>query len=233
MSALARARQLPSADTLEKFFEAMGPIVQDRSRNAEKSLRALGEMVKCMFFQFYNSHRIIGQLGEQGVVDETFDYNPESLIPAPIVGEKPWQHMARIRHHCNNFRFHVTPNSLHQITQMSRQLILLQLQKSGFPLDPWTIGKAFDLPDLGPEPKGTKNIIERWVAWTRMRGEIQTEIAVAAQSQMEGAQANQQMKAAAEHLAPPQPQGRPSSGQAMPQMKQKDGGTRTTVQESR
>jgi hypothetical protein len=233
MSALARARQLPSADTLEKFFEAMGPIVQDRSRNAEKSLRELGEMVKCLFFQFYTSRRIIQQLGEDGIVAETFDYNPNSLIPAPLPDEKPWQHMARIRHHCNSFHFHVTPNSLHQITQMSRQLILLQLQKTGFPLDPWTIGKAFDLPDLGPEPKGTKNIIERYVAWTRMRGELQTEMAAEAQAALAEAQGQQQMKQAAANLVPERGPGRPSTGAAAPQLKVKDSGTRTTIQESR
>lgn len=229
MAALARARQMPAADTLEKLFEILGPIPQDQSRTMERGLRDLGEMVKFLLFQWYNLPRRMQMLGSAGASEEDLDYEPGTLIPARSAEEANADYFARVRRHAENFVFHVTPNSLHQITQLSRQMMLLQLFRSGFPLDPWTIAEAMDLPNFGPAPEGTKNIIERFVAWTRMRGEIamemQAEAAAAAQAATGGAGLGA--------LTGANPPGRPPTGQEPPKIVSKDGGTRQVVEETR
>lgn len=234
ITAIAKARQLPSSDTIEKILEMAGPIAQDISRNMEQGLRDLGDMVKCLFFEFYTTPRKVQMLGENGIVEQDYDYHPGDMIPAPTKEEAHLDYLRRARAHCRNFVFHVTPNSLHKITQMSRQLVLLQLQKTGFPIDPWTLAEAFDLPNFGPAPEGSKNMIERWVAWMRMRGELMLDMQTEAQQAMQGAQMQTQLQnAAAAVMQPHNPPGRPPSGNAPPQMQSKDGGTRTVVAESR
>lgn len=234
LTAIAKARQLPSSDTIEKILEMAGPIAQDISRNMEEGLRDLGDMVKSLFFEFYTLPRKVQILGENGIVDQDYDFDPGNMIPAKSAEEAATDYLRRARRHCNNFVFHVTPNSLHQITQMSRQLMLLQLQKTGFPIDPWTLAESFDLPNFGPAPEGTKNMIERWVAWTKIKGEMMTEMQTEAQQAMQGAQMQSQMQnAAAQVVGASNPPGRPASGMESPQIQTKDQGTRSTVAQSR
>lgn len=249
LSALAKATRLPSADDVEKLLQAAGPIVNDISRNMERSLRDVGEMVKSMFFQFYNARRRVQLLGEMGLVREDFDFEPGSMVPSHMPGESGDQPSAvdyfkRARLHQNNFYFQVTPGSMHSITQMSRKLLYLQLQRSGFPIDPWTMAKVFDVPDFGNPPKGTNGtVIEQWVAWERMKVELANYIQqLGIQNQVAAASAGVAPPSAPANGGgqprPPAPGGGPHAGgrkptaQQAPQMVTKDGGTRTTISES-
>lgn len=229
MLALARARQLPAAESIEKLFEILGPIPQDQSRSMEMPIRELGEMVKYLFFQWYTLPRTIQITGSTSKVEEWHDYDPGTMIPARSPEEAMQDYFQRVRRHADKFVFHVAPFSAHQITQVGRQMILMQLFRAGYPIDPWTLAKAFDLQDFGPEPEGTKNVIERWVAWIRMRGEIM------GQMQAEAAQAAQAggLAAALAPLTGAAPPGRPPSGTVPPHIVQKEGGERATVAESR
>jgi hypothetical protein len=180
LTAIAKARQIPASESIDKIMEMLGPLVQDMSRGMEASLRDLGEMVKALFFQFYTAPRRVQILGgKDGLVEEDYDYEPASMIPSHMIGESTdtssstplWQ---RARWHMDNFVFHVTPQSLHQITQMARKMLYLQLYRmtgTPFPMDPWTLGKEMDI-TIGSEPPATKDIMARWVAWMKLVGEI-------------------------------------------------------------
>ena len=178
VSAMARARQLPSGDSTEKLLEAMGPLVKDQSRNMEEGIRLLGEMWKSDWFQFATAKRRMQLLGPEGVVDEDFDFDPGTLIPRTTknnqvmdMSEAPngsWtyypdhlgisERMAslstpafeRARWHKNNFTFSVTPYSLHEFNSTTRKLFMLQLMKVGFPLSWWTQAELFDVKGFGP-----------------------------------------------------------------------------------
>jgi hypothetical protein len=58
-------------------------------------------------------------------------------------------------------------------------------------------------------------------------------MAAEAQAALAEAQGQQQMKQAAANLVPERGPGRPPSGGAAPVLRQKDGGTRSTIAESR
>lgn len=230
MAALARARQLPAADSLEKLFEVLGPIPQDQSRTMEKSLRELGEMLKYLSFQWYTTPRKV-QIGGTGMIlPEDYDYDPGNMIPARSEAEANEIYFRRVRQHAEQFTFQVAPLSAHQITQLGRQMIVMQLFRSGFPIDPWTMAEAFDLPNFGPPPEGTKNMIERWVAWIRMRGEMMGQMQAEAQA---AAQGGGLAEAVASAMGANTPVGRPPSGSAPPTIKTKEGGARSTITESR
>jgi len=241
LTSLAKARQTPASDSIEKLMELAGPLVYDMSRNMERSLRDVGEMFKSMVFQYYTAARKVQVLGPDGLTEEDFDFEPASMIPSHF----PWederfpssspQHL-RANWHQNNFVFHVVPNSLHQITQMTRKLLYLQLQKSGVPIDPWTLAEVFDIPNFGKPPDGANTVVERWEAWQKIMAEIQMAIQMQAQQMMLANSPEGQVLGALGAIGQAAGQeGRPSSGQEPPQMldkKDENGIPRQTISES-
>lgn len=182
MEAITKAQQLPSSDTVEKIFEMAGPLVTDISRNMEAAMGELGEMVKCMFFEFYTAPRRIQVLGPDGITKSDMEpYDPATLIPSHMPGEdqsviSAYSKIERAKKYMNSFFFRITPNSLHQITQLSRKLLYIQLQKAGQPIDPWTMAEINDIPNFGKPPAGTNTVYDRWLAFERIKGELQANI---------------------------------------------------------
>ena len=179
VSAMARARQLPSGDSTEKLLEAMGPLVKDQSRNMEEGIRLAGEMWKSDWFQFATAKRRMQMLGPDGVAEEDLDFEPGTLIPmsedpndkkrtlpmsegpdgswnySPDAPDERMPSLAveqfeRARWHKGNFTFSVTPYSLHEFNSTTRKLFMLQLMKVGFPLSWWTQADLFDVKNFGP-----------------------------------------------------------------------------------
>lgn len=217
MAALMKAKQVPAADSVDRLMEIAGPIVQDIGHGIERSIRDLGDLMKSMFFQFYNTNRKIMILGPDGATEEDYDFDPGNMVPSHMPGEDTSIASAtniidRAKFHQNNFYFHVVRGTAHMVTQMARKLLYLQLYRFGFPIDPWTAAEALDIANFGPAPIGTTSVMERWVAWMHMKKELGDEL---------GGAGGQQ-----------QPKGRPNSGNKPPAMAQKDGGTRTTIKTS-
>lgn len=215
ITALAKARQMPASESIDKIMEMAGPLVTDMGRNMESSLAALGQMWMSLFFQFMAiTPRKVQVLGQDGFTEEDFDYEPGNMIPSHMAGESrdlpsPTSLLQRARWHMSNFIFHVTPNSSHQITQMSKKMLNLQLFRAAglpFPMDPWTLAESMDM-NIGSTPQGTSNQLERWVAWMKMVKDLMPQ---------QGGKGQQ---------------GRPPSGGAAPHLVNKGG--RQTVAESR
>lgn len=233
-AALARARQLPASDSLEKLLEQMGPLIKDQSRGMEKPICELGEMWKCLVFQFYTAKRRLEWLGSDGVTKEDMDYNPNDLRPAQIPGYAvgTGKEYDQMREFADSFRFSVEPYSLHELNSTTRKLFHLQLMRSGFPIDWWTLAELFDIHNFGPKPKNEageeeSTIIERWLAQKQMEARFQA----ALQGGVAQAQAEAQAGAG---MGPGQGQGggRPPSGQAPPVMEQRSDG-RSFIRESK
>lgn len=236
IAALAKAKQVPSGDSMEKLMELAGPIITDMSMKMETSMVRLGEMWKGDAFQFYNFRHRVQVLGKEGVTDEDFDYDPANMIPShlPDEMEKNREHanlaaksglpytppesrasiVERSRAHLSSFYFHVTPSSLHQITQLTKKLLYLQLWKGQFPIDPWSVAEAMDIDNFG-DPAQLKKILNltdvpsdkmgRWIMWRELLAKFA-----------------------------PQPGhvGRKPSHGTPPAIQSKDGGTRTTERTS-
>lgn len=216
-NAIAKAQQLPSSDTVEKIMEMAGPMVTDMSRNMESKLGALGEMIKCMFFQFYTAPRRLQILGTNGITVQDGDYfSPGDLTPSHMPTENPtdgpsgYSNVQRARHYMNSFFFKITPNSLHQITQLSRKLLYVQLQKAGLPIDPWTMAEVMDIANFGAPPAGAVTVMQKFIAWERMKGELQATVQAKAQEIL----ASEQMKMALQAQAAQQAMGGGAPGPA-------------------
>lgn len=67
MVAIAKAKQVPSSDSMEKILEMAGPMVQDLLRQMEKPFFQLGEMRKSLYMQFDSGNRLLQLFGEGGI----------------------------------------------------------------------------------------------------------------------------------------------------------------------
>lgn len=228
MAAVTKAAQIPSSDTVEKIFEQAGPMVTDISRGMEASLGRLGEMIKCMFFEFYTAKRRLEILGKDGLTQEDTSYfDPATLVPGHLPEENPerpsiYSAVERARRYMNNFYFKIVPNSLHNITQMSRKLLYIQLQKAGIPMDPWTLADVMDIPNFGRPPEGADTVFKRWIAFETIKGELTAAIQAKSQEilvteQMKLQQAAQAQQMAAQQAAVAAMPNQPVPGSVPPQ----------------
>ena len=160
--AVAKARQIPSADTMEKLMEMAGPIVQDMVNAFVKPMTDLGEWRKAYYFQFYTRTRMIRIADpEANELLQDEKYLPEKLVPYHS-GDTPQALAAKARSFLNDFRYEVTESGLSEINRMTTRLLYLQMMKAGFPISWWTMAKVARVPNFGPPPKGTNNEMERW-----------------------------------------------------------------------
>lgn len=222
--ALAKMRSLTSLDDIEKVMEANGPIIEDMSRSMEPPMRDLGIMTKYNVLQYYTTARVMQIVGPDGITPQVFDYDPSSLVPSHMPGENPdapsaADRITRARTFADNLEFFILPNSLHELTQTTMKLGLIQLKKAGVKIDSQTIAEAWNVPNYGTISGST--VMERFASEQEMDIEFAGRM---------------HQIAGAEGLLPPAPPsnpvGRPPSGQEPPQLETKDGGTRTTVTES-
>jgi hypothetical protein len=232
VQALMKARANASSSDMDKFSDAStGPIVQDISRDMEMPIQQVGEAVKYLILQYMTTRRIMQFVGEDGITPETFDYDPESLVPSHLPSEinlfrdgqgSGVSKLERARHFANNLRFSITPYSLHEITQMAKKLGLIQLKKAGIWISSQTIAEAWNVPNYGSVGGNTE--MEKY--WNEKIMEME---------QMA------RLKQIMEGLGLGQPggkgggagPGRPSSFNQPPEVKNKDGGTRSTITTSK
>lgn len=170
---LGKARALGKGmDQLEALIAAQGPIVKDMARGMEASLTVVGNQVGWLILQYMNTARLMQYAGEDGVSMKVFDYNPASLVPSHIEGENPYDAgqqpvpskysaMQRAKWFAENVRFWLMPHSVHELTQMSQRLLLLQLRQRGFQISGSTVMKACEVPNVG-EPKGNTEQEKFW-----------------------------------------------------------------------
>jgi hypothetical protein len=253
MTAIAKAKQIPGADTQEKLFEMAGPIVQDLVRALEEPLTQLGNWRNAYRFQFFNAARVIRTVGPDEFDPQRWDYLPDKLLeeikrnqsfqftPDMLLSygatQTPDARSLELKRLMSEFRYEVTESGINELHRMTTKLFYLQLMKEGFPISWWTFAKIAKIPNFGPPPEGTNNEMERWVAQQHMKIELQGEL------QKEMLQSQQEMGIQPQGGEAPQgggePQeipsvgsegpGRPQSYSKAPRLVQKSGGTRSTV----
>lgn len=243
---LAQMGQMPSADTMEKYMEALSPVLRLRSRSMETSLSQLAHLLKVGFYQWYSAPRRIELLGKDGVSREDFDFDPATMVP---VGDG--DRATRAMKHQKLFSFQVAPNSWLNVSHTTQKMFMLQLLRENL-MDPWTVWEQFDVPDSGPKPAET--VPER-ITRAKELGLMQgpTPELVEAQLKLQLQQVQMQLLQMQQMLQqmgappgtmppgegpPPPPEGppgrpgRPPSGEVPPHFETRDGGTRPIISES-
>jgi len=246
--AVAKAKQIPGADTIEKLLEMAGPIVQDMVRSLEKPLTQLGEWRKAMYFQYYNIARVIRTVGpdefdmtgwnlQPDRLNEirkhgSFQFRPAELLNMSPVGLSPQAARDRLKRNLSELRYEITESGVNEIYRMTTKLFYMRLMESGkFPISWWTFARIAKIPNFGPPPTGTNTELERWIAQKHIEIDLQVSLQQEVQGAM-GAPGGEGEIPGADAIAAPgggNGQGRPNAWTGPPKMVQKDQGQRTTI----
>ncbi len=236
LQALTQLQQMPGADSIEQMKEALTPVLRLKGRLLEAFLREVGDMVKADIFQFYTAPRRVAILGDAGLDLQDFDYDPGNMIPSMEVSDPGYLAefdrrlpvAQRAATHLRNFNFQVAPNSLLAISQLTRKMLYLQLNRMGL-MDPWSLAEVLEITNFGTPPAGADTVVARLQAAMQM-GLMG---AVAPPGSEPGSSSSDDGGGSGptggkEKSGP----GRKSSGQKAPHFESKDGGSRSTVSES-
>jgi hypothetical protein len=172
-------------------------------------------------------------VGIDGISAEIFDYDPASVVPSHLPGEdvdkaSPTTKLQRARIFADNLKFFILPASLHEMTQMVMKLGLIQLKKAGVKLSSQALAEAWQVPNYGSFDGDTE--IEKWQSEQQM--DIENMARAKAIADAVGLTPPAGPPGAA-GPGKPNPEGRPPSGNAVPALKSKDNGTRSTITESK
>jgi hypothetical protein len=150
---LEQLKQMPAADTIEKFMDSLSPLLRIMARQVELALAEVAEQFVMNVMQFYTTPRRFQMLGEDGVSMEDFDLDPGTMVPVGK-GDEGDTLEERAVAHKKNFIFSVQPNSFLSVSHTTKQLQSMQLFRSNA-LDPWSLWVDFDLIGVGKMPAET------------------------------------------------------------------------------
>ncbi len=189
MKAMAELRQQPSGDTMEKLLQIKGSRTQSKGHQMESFCSELGQLVYPNILQFYDTKRRWTLFGFDGVTKQDFDFDPGSLIPVELPGTMDGSSLngtryQRARSFQRVFQVEIEPDSLLEITSMTRQLLALQLWKDQrFPIDPKTLSEILKLQNFGQldDAPGVDTMVGRFKQYMDISTTFQAMLQVKAQ----------------------------------------------------
>jgi hypothetical protein len=160
LQALLQLRQMPSADTIQKYYEALTPEIRSEARQVELFLRDFSEMVKINYFQFLSQSKRVQVLGQGGQMLNEFDFDPEQFVPSLRPGAPGYtpeldgqlttrDQRAQFMH--KQFVFIVQPNSVLAMDATERKMMRVQLARMGY-YDFWSLHETLETPNVGAPP---------------------------------------------------------------------------------
>lgn len=251
---LMALRQLPSADTIQKYWEALTPELRQEGRMVEAFLRDVAEQSKVIRFQYESSAKRVAILGDAGLGLSDFDFDPEALVPKMQAGQDGYQaeydaalpRDQRAKAFHKSIVFTLAPNSILSMNATEGKMLRLQLARAGM-YDFWSLCESLEIPNIGtppaiPLPPREPINPAEIQAILAMPGGAESLAAKYTIDPMTGAFLEIRIpETVTERLIAQQqmgigmtenPAGRKASGQAPPKAESKDGGERTTVTES-
>lgn len=240
LSSLANLKMNVTSEAADKMLETIGPVAKGIASNIEAGNAKVGEMLKFMIPQWFDTRRIIQYVGPDSLLPEVFDYDPASLVPSHMAEEgmagvlqaapSAYPRIERARRFAENLRLISVPSTLLKVTQMQEQMKWLQLYRGGAPVSFSTVAKKLNIENYGDVAGTTER--EKWFNEKMQDLKMQAMAAAqAAQLGLGGGDAGGG-KPGGKHGGKP---GRPPSGNKPPKIKQKGaagGNPRTTVTES-
>lgn len=174
LQALMQLRQMPGADTIQKYYEAMTPELRQEGRQVEAFLRDVAQMHKFNIFQFQTSSRRMNILGDAGLALEDFDFDADTLVPSmeaqtptpdpttgmPVMQPTPGylpsldrskSRSQRAKAFARMFIFTVAPNSILAMAAQEKKMMNFQLARMGY-LDFWSLHESLETPNVGNPP---------------------------------------------------------------------------------
>jgi hypothetical protein len=137
---LANVKINMNSDDATKQIESIGPIGKGIAMRLEKSNKRVGERVKFLIPQWFDTCRLIEYVGEDHIAREVFDYNPDDMVPSHLPDEllngnypetpSMYDKLTRAKWLVKKLRLISVPSMLLKITAAQEQLKYLQLKRT-------------------------------------------------------------------------------------------------------
>ena len=188
-----------SDSSFDKMIENLGPVAKGIALNQWIANSKDANMLKYNIAQYFNVGMLIDMIGPEGVGVETFDNDPNSLVPSHIPGEdesKLSAHSRQDRAHwyCERLKVINTPAQLLNVTHIQERMTQMLLLQQHVPVDLETTMEKIGVPDYSVRHEKWKEEQLNDAEW-----KLEVEAAVARKTKALG-------------LQPPEPQG-PGQGQ--------------------
>lgn len=156
---LLALRQIPGAETIQKYWEALTPELRQEGRMVEAFLRDVAEQLKVLRFQYESNARRVTILGDAGLTLQDFDFDPDVMVPALKPDDPGYQKEFdyRLARDVRAKTFHkaivftIAPNSVLSMNATEQKLIRLQLARAGM-YDFWSLLESLEIPNVGQPP---------------------------------------------------------------------------------
>ena len=243
---LANLKINMNSDDASKQIDTIGPIGKGIAMRIEKSNKRVGERLKYLIPQWFDTCRLIEYVGPDNIAREMFDYNPDDMVPSHlpdemVKGQYPntpsmYDKLTRAKWLVRKLRLKSVPSMLLKITALQEQLKWLQLKRTpGCPVSWETTLTKLDVANVKEE---MEKYFKEQAQMKKMELLVQLEVMQALKNagidpsvlMGGGEQGGSGGKSGGQHAG-----GRPPTGQRGPKISQKGaaGGTpRQVVKES-
>jgi hypothetical protein len=183
-----------SDQAFDKFIENLGPVAKGIALNQWIANSKDANMLKYNIAQYFTVDMIMDMIGPEGVGVETFDNDPNSLVPSHLPGEDQSNVSAHTRQQradwfCERLKVVNTPTQLLNITHTIERMTQIFMLQQKVPIDIETTMEKIGVPDYQIRHEAWKEEQLEDAEW-----ELEVKAALA-------------RKTAALGLNPPEPQG--------------------------
>jgi hypothetical protein len=129
-----------SEESMDKFIENLGPMAKGIATNMWMANSKHANMLKYNIAQYITVAELMNMVGPESVGLETFDNDPNALVPSHLPGElttseSRHKKQQRARWFCELLRVINTPSQLLNVTHIQERMLSMFLLQKGVPID--------------------------------------------------------------------------------------------------
>lgn len=141
-----------SDNAMDKMIENLGPVAKGIALNQWIANGKDAEMLKYNIAQYYTVEMLMDMVGPEGVGIETFDNDPNSLVPSHLPGEdtnnaSAHSRMDRAKYFCDRLKVVNTPAQLLNVTHLQERMMQIMLLQQHIPIDMEGTMEKIGVPD--------------------------------------------------------------------------------------
>lgn len=141
-----------SDQAFDKMVENLGPVAKGIALNQWIANSKDADMLKYNIAQYFTVNTIMNMIGPEGVGIETFDNDPNSLVPSHLPGEDDGNdsshtRMQRAQWYCERLRVINTPAQLLNVTHIQERMLQMYIMQQKVPVDIETTMEKIGVPD--------------------------------------------------------------------------------------
>lgn len=199
ISSMREVKGNMSDQSFDKMIENLGPVAKGIALNQWIANSKDAHMLKYNIAQFIPVSELQDMVGPEAVDIETFDNDPNSLIPSHLPGENDqnassYGRMDRARWFCEKLKVVNTPAQLLNVTHIQERMLQMFMIQQKIPVDMETTMEKIGVPDYDVRHEAWKEEQVEDAEW-----KLDVEATLAHKQQALG-------------LNPPEPEGGPGQG---------------------